>query len=173
MEDEKAWEEFEQTSIVVTSVVKQPEKLAPTAEEAIENDIIDKYNQFVKTVTTYNFFDCPMVSCLTETQRGKLIRAIVNRSDNYGAYAVAMLCHLGYDKWMMENFAKNNPHSRPMTKGAIHKHWLEALSITSERAVAGNYNVIRKADSKEDKNLYKSHEYTLQVHQDYETIKAS
>ena len=172
-EDEKAWEEFEQASVVVTSVVKQPEKLAPTAEEAIENEIIVKYNHFVDVVKTYKFFECPAVACLTQEQRGKLIRSIVNRSDNYGAYAVAMLCHLEYDKWMMENFAKDNPHSRAMTKGTIHKHWLDALSLTSERAIAGNYNVIRKADSNEDKNIYKSHEYTLKVQEDYENIKNS
>lgn len=172
-EDEKSWEEFEKTSVIVTSVVMQTERLVPTAEEAIENDIIVKYNHFVDVVKTYKFFECPAVACLTQEQRGKLIRGIVNRSDNYGAYAVAMLCHLEYDKWMMENFAKDNPHSRAMTKGTIHKHWLDALSLTSDRAIAGNYNVIRKADSNEDKNIYKSHEYTLKVQEDYEGIKNS
>jgi len=172
-EDEAAWDEFENTLVTTNLVVQQPEKLAPTAEEAIENDIIDKYNHFVNAVTIYKFFDCPKVSCLTETQRGKLIRNIVNRSDNYGAYAVAMLCHLEYDKWMMDNFAKDNPHSRAMTKGTIHKHWLDALSLQNIRAVSGNYNVIRVADSKDDKNMYKSHEYTLQVQEDYDAIKDS
>lgn len=172
-EDEKAWEEYEKTPVTATPVIQQPEKLAPSAEEAIENDIINKYNHFVEAVTPYNFFDSPKVSCLNETQRGKLIRLIVNRSDKYGAYAVAMLCFLNYDKWMMEIFAKANPHAHAMTKGTIHKHWQDALSLTSARAVSGNYNVIRVTNSGEDKDKYKSHEYTLQVQQDYEAIKNS
>ena len=83
-----------------------------------------------------------------------------------------MLCELEYDKWMEENFVKANPYSkRGLTKTAIHKHWKDALSLTSLRAVAGNYNVLRNPSSKEDRTVYKASEYTMKVHQDYIAIR--
>lgn len=168
--DEEAWDNFVQTTSKPV-VAKQPKKVAPTAEEAIENEIVDKYNHFKEKVLTFKFFDSPKVVCLNQEQRGKLIRLIVNRGDNYGAYAVAMLCFLEYDKWMKDNIAKNNPYSKKViTKSEIHKHWLDALSLNNERAIKGNYNVIRVKDSKEDKGIYKSHEYIRQVEEDYNEI---
>lgn len=151
---------------------KQVSVAVPTGAEAEEDEVITKYDHFVEVVQTYKFFDCPAVACLNKEQRGRLVRSIVNRRDNYGAYAVAMLCELNYDKWMMENFAKANPYSkRGLTKNAIHKHWLDALSLTNLRAVAGNYNVIRNPNGKEDRTIYKSSEYTMRVHEDYMAIK--
>lgn len=144
----------------------------PTGAEAEENELIVKYNHFVEAVKTYNFLGCPAVACLNKTQRGQLVRKIVNRYDNYGAYAIAILCELEYDKWMMDNFAKNNPYSKKgLTKTEIFDHWKDALSLTSNRAVAGNYNIIRNPDSKEDKTIYKSYEYTRVAHEDYMAIK--
>ena len=151
---------------------EQKETIVPTGAEAEANEIIIKYDHFVEVVKTYNFFDCPAVTCLNEKQRGQLVRSIVNRRDNYGAYAIAMLCELNYDKWMMDNFAKANPYTkRGLTKTAIHKHWKDALSLTSLRAVAGNYNVIRNPNGKEDMTIYKASEYTIRVHEDYMSIK--
>lgn len=150
----------------------QKEMIVPTGAEAEEDKVITKYDHFVEVVQTYKFFDCPAVICLNKEQRGRLVRSIVNRRDNYGAYAVAMLCELNYDNWMMENFAKANPYSkRGLTKIAIQKHWLDALSLTNLRAVAGNYNVIRNPNGKEDKTIYKASEYTIRVHEDYLAIK--
>lgn len=150
----------------------QKEMIVPTGAEAEEDEVITKYDHFVEVVQTYKFFDCPAVICLNKEQRGRLVRSIVNRRDNYGAYAVAMLCELNYDNWMMENFAKANPYSkRGLTKIAIQKHWLDALSLTNLRAVAGNYNVIRNPNGKEDKTIYKASEYTIRVHEDYLAIK--
>ena len=112
------------------------------------------------------------VACLNEIQRGQLVRLIVNHKDNYGAYAIAMLCELEYDKWMVENFVKDNPYSkRGLTKTAIHEHWKDALSLNSLRAVIGNYNVLRNPSSKEDRTVYKASEYTMKVHQDYIAIR--
>lgn len=150
----------------------QKETIAPTGAEAEEDEVITKYDHFVEVVQTYKFFDCPAVICLNKEQRGRLVRSIVNRRDNYGAYAVAMLCELNYDKWMMENFVKANPYSkRGLTKTAIQNHWKDALSLTNLRAVAGNYNVIRNPNGKEDKTIYKASEYTMRVHEDYLAIK--
>ena len=150
----------------------QKETIVPTGAEAEENEVITKYDHFVEVVKTYKFFNCPAVACLNEKQKGQLVRSIVNRRDNYGAYAVAMLCELNYDNWMMENFAKANPYSkRGLTKTAIQKHWLDALSLTNLRAVAGNYNVIRNPNGKEDRTIYKASEYTMRVHEDYLAIK--
>lgn len=150
----------------------QKETIVPTGAEAEENEVITKYDHFVEVVQTYKFFDCPAVICLNKEQRGRLVRSIVNRRDNYGAYAVAMLCELNYDNWMMENFAKANPYSkRGLTKTAIQKHWLDALSLTNLRAVAGNYNVIRNPNGKENRTIYKASEYTMRVHEDYKAIK--
>lgn len=150
----------------------QKETIVPTGAEAEENEVITKYDHFVEVVQTYKFFDCPAVICLNKEQRGRLVRSIVNRRDNYGAYAVAMLCELNYDNWMMKNFAKANPYSkRGLTKTAIQKHWLDALSLTNLRAVAGNYNVIRNPNGKENRTIYKASEYTMRVHEDYKAIK--
>ena len=159
-----------------TSRLPQPPEeqtaAVPTGAEAEESEVITKYDHFVEVVQTYKFFDCPAVACLNKEQRGQLIRSIVNRRDNYGAYAVAMLCELNYDKWMMENFAKANPYSkRGLTKTVIQKHWLDALSLTNLRAIAGNYNVIRNPNGKEDRTIYKASEYTMRVHEDYVNIK--
>ena len=83
-----------------------------------------------------------------------------------------MLCELEYDKWMEEIFAKANPYTkRGLTKTAIHKHWKDALSLTSLRAVAGNYNVLRNPSSKEDRTVYKASEYTMKAHEDYIAIR--
>lgn len=150
----------------------QKETMVPTGAEAEANEIIIKYDHFVEVVKTYNFFDCPAVTCLNKKQQGQLVRSIVNRRDNYGAYAVAMLCELNYDKWMMDNFAKANPYTkRGLTKTAIHEHWKDALSLTSLRAVAGNYNVLRNPSSNEDRTVYKASEYTMKVHEDYIAIR--
>lgn len=150
----------------------QKETMVPTGAEAEKNEVITKYDHFVEVVQPYKFFDSPAVACLNKEQRGKLVRSIVNRRDNYGAYAVAMLCELNYDQWMMENFAKANPYSkRGLTKNAIQNHWKDALSLTNLRAVAGNYNVIRNPNGKEDRTIYKASEYTMIVHDDYEAIK--
>ncbi len=143
----------------------------PTGAQAEENEIVNKYDHFVKTVEAYRFLECPAVACLDEAQRGQLVRKIVSRSDKNGAYAIAMLCELNYDNWMMENYAKANPHCRKMTKKAIFSHWADALSLTNARAVAGNYNVIRNTNSSEDRDKYKASEYTLAVHNDYLAIK--
>ncbi|MCR4812449.1 MAG: hypothetical protein K5867_07685 [Bacteroidales bacterium] len=143
----------------------------PTGAQAEENEIVNKYDHFVKTVEAYRFLECPAVACLDEAQRGQLVRKIVSRSDKNGAYAIAMLCELNYDNWMMENYAKANPHCKKMTKTAIFNHWTDALSLTSTRAVAGNYNVIRNTNSCEDRDKYKASEYTLAVHKDYLAIK--
>ena len=143
----------------------------PTGAEAEENDIITKYDHFVEAVKPYKFLECPAVACLNEKQRGQLVRQIVNRHDNSGAYAIAMLCELEYDKWMMENFAKAYPNLNKLTKKAIQEHWSDALSLNNVRAVAGNYNVIRNPNSKEDKTKYKASEYTIVVHKDYMDIK--
>lgn len=151
---------------------EQKETIVPTGAEAEANEIIIKYDHFVEVVKIYKFFECPAVACLNETQRGQLVRSIVNRRDNYGAYAIAMLCELNYDKWMMDNFAKANPYTkRGLTKTTIHKHWKDALSLTNLRAVAGNYNVIRNPNGKEDRTIYKASEYTIIVHEDYMSIK--
>lgn len=150
----------------------QAAPIVPTGAEAEENEVIYKYDHFVEVVQTFKFFDCPAVACLNKEQRGQLVRSIVNRRDNYGAYAVAMLCELNYDKWMMENFANANPYSkRGLTKTAIQNHWKDALSLTNSRAIAGNYNVIRNPNGKEDRTIYKASEYTLKVHEDYLAIK--
>lgn len=160
------------TSNISLLTEEQKEVVVPTGAEAEENEVINKYDHFVKVVQTYKFFDCPAVACLNEKQRGQLVRLIVNRKDNYGAYAIAMLCELDYDKWMMENFAKANPYTkRGLTKGAIQNHWKDALSLTNLRAVAGNYNVIRNPNGKEDRAIYKASEYTIRVHEDYLAIK--
>ena len=143
----------------------------PTGEEAEENYIIDKYNHFVETVKKYKFFECPKVACLDRKKKSQLIRKIVSRHDNYGAYAIAMLCELGYDKWMRNNFVKNNPYSNKLTKNAIFEHWKDALGLSNGRAVAGNYNVIRIPNGKENKTVYKASEYTNIVHDDYMAIK--
>lgn len=171
VEDETAWNRFEQIERKPV-ITKKPITMVPTGAEAEENEIISKYDHFVEVVQIYNFFECPAVVCLNETQRGQLIRSIVNHKDNYGAYAIAMLCELNYDKWMMDNFAKANPYNkRGLTKGTIHEHWKDALSLTSLRAVAGNYNVIRNPKGKEDRTIYKASEYTMRVHADYLAIK--
>ncbi len=160
-----------ETPIIQPLKDEQKEVQVPTGSEAEENDVITKYDHFVEVVQPYKFFDCPAVVCLNMEQRGKLVRLIVNRRDNYGAYAVAMLCELNYDKWMMDNFAKANPYSkRGLTKTAIQNHWKDALSLTNLRAVAGNYNVIRNPNGKEDKTIYKASEYTKRVHDDYMAI---
>lgn len=151
---------------------EQEDSDVPTGKEAEENEVITKYDHFVEVVKIYKFFDCPAVACLNKEQRGQLVRSIVNRRDNYGAYAVAMLCELEYDKWMMDNFAKANPYAkRGLTKTAIQKHWLDALSLTNLRAIAGNYNVIRNPNGKEDRTIYKASEYTRRVQEDYAAIK--
>lgn len=142
----------------------------PTGAEAEENDIISKYDHFVEVVKTYKFLECPAVACLNKTQRGQLVRKIVNRYDNYGAYAIAMLCELEYDKWMMDNYAKAYPKLKSLTKKAIQEHWKDALSMTNLRAVAGNYNVIRNPNGNEDRSVYKASEYTKIVHDDYMSI---
>ena len=164
------------TEVETSRLPQPPEKhvslAVPTGAEAEEDEVITKYDHFVEVVQPYKFFDCPAVACLDKTQKGKLVRLIVNRRDNYGAYAVAMLCELNYDKWMMENFAKANPFSkRGLTKTAIQNHWKDALSLTNLRAVAGNYNVIRNPNGKEDRTIYKASEYTMRVHEDYLAIK--
>ena len=170
-EDEASWDRFEQIERPPVKA-KKPVKMVPTGAEAEANETITKYEHFVKVVQTYKFFECPAVACLNETQRGQLVRSIVNRRDNYGAYAIAMLCELNYDKWMMDNFAKANPYNkRGLTKTAIHNHWKDALSLTSLRAVTGNYNVIRNPNGKEDRTIYKASEYTIRVHEDYMSIK--
>lgn len=161
-----------ETSDIQQLTEGQKDTIVPTGAEAEEDEIIVKYDHFVEVVKTYKFFDCPTVVCLNKEQRGRLVRSIVNRRDNYGAYAVAMLCELNYDRWMMENFAKANPYSRQgLTKTAIQKHWLDALSLTNLRAIAGNYNVIRNPNGKEDRTIYKASEYTMRVHEDYLAIK--
>lgn len=142
----------------------------PTGAEAEENDIISKYDHFVEVVNTYNFLGCPAVVCLSEKQRGRLVRKIVSRHDNYGAYAIAMLCELNYDIWMKDNYAKAYPKLKSLTKKAIQEHWKDALSMTNLRAVAGNYNVIRNPNGNEDRSVYKASEYTKIVHDDYMSI---
>ncbi len=152
--------------------LEEKESMVPTGARAAENEIITKYDHFVEVVRNYKFFECPAVACLTPNQRGELVRLIVSRFDNYGAYAVAMLCELDYDKWMMDNFAKANPYSKKgLTKGTVFKHWLDALSLSNERAIAGNYNVIRKPEGKENRLIYKAAEYSKIVHDDYMNIK--
>lgn len=170
-EDEASWESFEQTERTPV-IAKRPVTMVPTGAEAEENEVVTKYDHFVEVVQTYKFFECPAVACLNETQRGKLVRSIVNHKDNYGAYAIAMLCELEYDKWMEENFVKANPYSkRGITKTMIIAHWKDALSLNNDRAVAGNYNVLRNPSSKEDRTVYKASEYTMKVHQDYIAIR--
>lgn len=170
----EAYENLKNTNVEVNTSKneEQKEAMVPTGAEAEENEVITKYDHFVEVVKTYKFFDCPAVACLNEKQRGQLVRLIVNHKDNYGAYAIAMLCELNYDKWMMENFAKANPYTkRGITKSAIHKHWKDAINLTSLRAVAGNYNVIRNPNGSENRNIYKASEYTIRVHEDYLAIK--
>ncbi len=170
-EEENAWNEFLHVERKPT-ITEKPKTMVPTGAEAKENEIISKYDHFVEVVETYKFFDCPSVACLTKEQRGKLILKIVNRSDKYGAYAVAMLCELEYDTWMKNNFAKNNPYNKKgITKNVIFKHWADALCLKNERYIAGNYNIIKNPNSKEDRTVYKASEFTLTVHQDYEAIK--
>ena len=147
----------------LSQLTEEQKAMVPTGAEAEENEVVTKYDHFVEVVKTYKFFECPAVACLNEIQRGQLVRSIVNRKDNYGAYAIAMLCELNYDKWMMDNFAKANPYTkRGLTKTTIHAHWKDALSLTS-----GNYNVLRNPRSKEDRTIYKASEYTMRVHEDY------
>jgi len=75
---------------------------------------------------------------------------------------------------MMDNFAKDYPTSkRGLTKSAIFEHWKDAISLTNKRAIAGNYNVIRNPNGREDKTIYKASEYTIIVHNDYMDIKNS
>ena len=145
----------------------------PSGAEAENNEITSKFDHFVKVVKKYKFFECPAVACLNETQLGQLVRKIVSRHDKYGAYAIAMLCELDYDKWMIDNYAKDYPDVKQLTKGTIHKHWAEALCLSNPRTVAGNYNVIRNPNSKEDKGIYKAADYTIVVHNDYIDIKNS
>ena len=157
-----------------TEIIENIKSGIPSGTEAEEDYIIIKYNHFVEAVKKYKFIECPKVACLNEKQRGQLVRRIVNRHDNYGAYAIAMLCELDYDKWMMDNFAKDYPTSkRGLTKTAIFEHWKDALSLTNQRAIAGNYNVIRNPNGREDKTIYKASEHTIIVHNDYMDIKNS
>lgn len=141
----------------------------PTADEAEKSMIKDKYNHFVEVTKQYNFTDCPAVKCLIKDYQGKLIWKIVEKRDAYGAYAVAMLCEIGYDDWMRE-IVKNVPGTKKITITVIIQHWAKALGL-SERNVAGNYYVIRKKDSTQDKNLYTSHTQTINVHEDYTELK--
>lgn len=164
--------EMETAKSAETETIKNKNSGIPSGAEAEEDYIIFKYDHFVEAVKTYKFSECPAVACLNEKQRGQLVRKIVNRHDNYGAYAIAMLCELNYDKWMMDNFAKDYPTSnRGLTKTAIFRHWKDALSLTNQRAIAGNYNVIRNPNGTEDKTIYKASEYTIVVHEDYMAIK--
>ena len=140
---------------------------------AEENEIISKYDHFVKTVKDYHFARCPSVACLSEEQRGQLVRKIVCRSDKYGAYAIAMLCELEYDKWMMDNYTKTYPKLKGLSKKAICEHWMEALGLSNYRAMQGNYNLLRNPNSKEDINIYHAREFTDIVHKDYLDIKES
>ena len=143
----------------------------PTADEAEKSIIKEKYNHFVEVTKDYNFADCPAVKCLIKENQGKLIWKIVEKRDAYGAYAIAMLCELGYDSWM-ENVVKKAPGTKKLTKETIFQHWSDALGL-SKRNVKGNYYVIRKKDTKQDKNLYKSHTQTIAVHEDYMKLKKS
>lgn len=145
----------------------------PSGAEAEENEIISKYDHFVKTVKDYHFARCPSVACLSEEQRGQLVRKIVCRSDKYGAYAIAMLCELEYDKWMMDNYTKTYPKLKGLSKKAICEHWMEALGLSNYRAMQGNYNLLRNPNSKEDTNIYHAREFTDIVHKDYLDIKES
>lgn len=157
-----------------TEIIENIKSGIPSGSVAEENYIIIKYDHFVEAVKKYKFSECPKVACLNEKQRGQLVRRIVNRHDNYGAYAIAMLCELDYDKWMMDNFAKDYPTSkRGLTKSAIFEHWKDAIGLTNKRAIAGNYNVIRNPNGREDKTIYKASEYTIIVHNDYMDIKNS
>lgn len=143
----------------------------PSGEEMMENEIIRKYNHFIDVTKPFHFTDCPKVNALTRSQRGQLINKIVGHADNLGAYAVAMLRFLEYDIWMKEQFAKNNVHSRGITQQEIYKHWNDALSLSNERGVKGNYLVLNP-NSKEDKNMYSAWRYTKVVEEDYEKIKS-
>lgn len=143
----------------------------PTADETENAMIKEKYDHFVEVTKQYNFADCPAVKCLNKVNQGKLIWKIVERRDALGAYAIAMLCDLGYDNWM-EEVVKNAPGTKKLTKTAIIQHWTDALGL-SKRNVAGNYYVIRKKDSTQDKNLYTSHTQTINVHEDYMELKKS
>lgn len=145
----------------------------PSGAEAEENEITNKYDHFVEVVKDYHFAECPAVVCLSEEQRGRLVRKIICRKDNSGAYAIAMLCELDYDNWMRDNFAKRYPKLRSISKTDICKHWMEALGLSNYRAVQGNYNILRNPDSREDTNIYHAREYTDRVHKDYLDIKRS
>lgn len=144
-------------------------RILPNADEAEKAMIKEKYDHFVKVTKDYNFAECPAVKCLHKDYQGELIWKMVERRDARGAYAIAMLCELRYDDWMQE-VVKNAPGTKKITKEAIFLHWADALRL-SKRNVTGNYNVIRKENTSENKDLYVAHTYTTFVHEDYMDIK--
>lgn len=143
----------------------------PSGLDVVQLEIINKVDHFNEVVKVYSFYECPKVKCLNKKQRSLLVDKIVNRKDALGAYAIAMLCFLEYDKWIQEQFAKANPHSKPISKEDIFKHITDALSLTSKRDIKGNYNIIRVENSTEDREKYKSWSFEKQVQEDYEAIK--
>lgn len=146
-------------------------KSIPSGLDVVQLEIINKVDHFNEVVKVYSFYECPKVKCLNKKQRSLLVDKIVNRKDALGAYAIAMLCFLEYDKWIQEQFAKANPHSKSISKENLFKHITDALSLTNERNTKGNYNIIRRENCTEDREKYKSWSFEKQVQEDYEAIK--
>ena len=150
------------------------EAICPTGMEAVRGELIRKYDHFVDTVRggvggmDYGFFELEKVAALSTSQQGRLISKIVERADNRGAYAIAMLCFLGYHTQMQERYLAAT-HNR-LTKETLAEHWMEALGLKSKRHVMGNYRLCVDPNSQEDKDIYKAWSFELAVKDDYNEI---
>ena len=146
----------------------------PTGAEAHQNELIRKYDLFVATVKgenggmNYGFFELEKVVVLTDVQRGRLISKIVERADKTGAYAIAMLCFLGYHEQMQAKFLSVT--EKNITQKDIAKHWMKALGLRGERNFLANFRICTKPECGEDRLDYKAGDFELVVKEDYEAI---
>ena len=146
----------------------------PTGAEAHQNELIRKYDLFVATVKgenggmNYGFFELEKVAALSKVQRGRLISKIVERADKTGAYAIAMLCFLGYHEQMQAKFLSVT--EKNITQKDIAKHWMKALGLRGERNFLANFRICTKPECGEDRLDYKAGDFELVVKEDYEAI---
>lgn len=114
------------------------------------------YEVFVENVKDYQFEELEKVKCLSNKQKIKLIRLILERPVGY---SVVMLKHIGY----FDQLKKYK-----MNKESSFKHIGKALQ-KSPRIIKGNYNILNPK-SNEDPSVYNSQSYIQQVEEDYKNL---
>lgn len=120
---------------------------------------IMRETEFREDVEPFRFFEMPMVATLSKRNQSMLVQKIVGESV---AYAVAMLVHIEYDKWLKEKYGYKS-------KTSIHTHWAKCLR-SNERTIRGLRNILIDPNSGENPMDYPSPKHVEEVKSFYKSL---